>query len=78
MGCWSKPGTTCEQQAQLDTVRQLRTLVKSVVGVGQSALQFEALRTNITEARAGDHQFLGILACCRDSSLAKYKYRDRN
>jgi len=61
---------SCEQQAQLDTVRQFGTLVKSVVGVGQSALQFEALRTSTVEARAGDHQFLGILACCRDSSLA--------
>ena len=34
----------CEQQAQLETVRQIAALVKSVTGVSQSALQFEALR----------------------------------
>ena len=41
--------------------------MKSVVGVRQSALQFEALRTNTVEARAADHKFLGSLA-----------YRDKN
>ena len=34
----------CEQQAQLEVVRQISALVKSVIGVSQSALQFEALR----------------------------------
>ena len=34
----------CEQQAQLEVVRQISALVKSVTGVSQSALQFEALR----------------------------------
>ena len=39
-------GFSCEHQTQLEAVRQLTGLVKSVVGVSQSALQFEALRTN--------------------------------
>ena len=63
-------GFSCEHQTQLEAVRQMSGLVKSVVGVSQSALQFEALRTNTVEARQGDHQFLGILAACRDSCLA--------
>ena len=63
-------GFSCEHQTQLEAVRQMTGLVKSVVGVSQSALQFEALRTNTVEARQGDHQFLGILAACRDSCLA--------
>ena len=29
--------------------------------------QFEALRTSTPEARASDHQFLGILSLCRSS-----------
>ena len=36
-------GFDCEHQAQLDVIRQ-SDMVKSVVGVSQSALQFEALR----------------------------------
>ena len=37
-------GFGCEHAAQLEAVRQMAALVKSVVGVSQSALQFEALR----------------------------------
>ena len=37
-------GFVCEQLAQLEAVRQMSALVKSVTGVSQSALQFEALR----------------------------------
>ena len=33
-----------EHQSQLDVSRQLSTLIKSIIGVSQSALQFEALR----------------------------------
>ena len=40
-------GFDCEHQAQLDVIRQLSAMVKSVVGVSQSALQFEALRYNM-------------------------------
>ena len=63
-------GFSCEHQTQLEAVRQMAGLVKSVLGVSQSTLQFEALRTSTVEARQGDHQFLGILAACRDSCLA--------
>ena len=63
-------GFSCEHHTQLEAVRQMSGLVKSVLGVSQSALQFEALRTSTVEARQGDHQFLGILAACRDSALA--------
>ena len=37
-------GFSCEHQTQLDVIRQMSALLKSVVGVSQSALQFEALR----------------------------------
>lgn len=37
-------GFDCDHQGQLDVVRQLSALIKSIVGVSQSALQFEALR----------------------------------
>ena len=37
-------GFSCEHQTQLDVIRQMSSLIKSVVGVSQSALQFEALR----------------------------------
>ena len=50
----------------MDTARQLGLLAKSVAGVAQSGLQFEALRTTTAEARAGDHQLLAILAACRE------------
>ena len=53
---------SCEQQAQLDIVRQLSTLVKIMVGVGQSALQFEALRTSTVEGwRSPVPQYPGLL-----------------
>ena len=58
--------TVLPAQAQLDTARQLGLLAKSVAGVAQSGLQFEALRTTTAEARAGDHQLLAILAACRE------------
>ena len=37
-------GFDCEHQSQLDVSRQLSALIKSIIGVSQSALQFEALR----------------------------------
>ena len=35
--------------------------------IGLFVKQFEALRTSTPEARASDHQFLGILSLCRSS-----------
>ena len=43
-----------------------RFIVKKILSVFVFK-QFEALRTSTTEARASDHQFLGILSLCRSS-----------
>ena len=58
-----------EHSAQLECVRQLGLLVKTVTATGEACLQFEALRTATAEARASDHQFLGILTLCRESCV---------
>ena len=59
-----------EQAALVEAVKQLGVLVKAITSTGEACLQFEALRTSTAEARASDHQFLGILSLCRESCVA--------
>merc|ERR1719228_730058 len=58
-----------QHQAQVEIVRQLGILASHVTDTGQAELQWEVLRTNTAEARTHDHQFLGILASCRESCV---------
>ena len=60
-----------EHQGQLDSVRHVGGIVKSVSGVVASCLQYEALRTATQEARASDQQFLVILSQAKASCQAQ-------
>ena len=59
-----------EQAALVEAVKQFGVLVNAITSTGEACLQFEALRTSTAEARASDHQFLGILSLCRESCVA--------